>query len=174
MAAAKDHMSRTPDTAAAVRDAPRGATMRHDDLRHVYCSVARTWAVLGERWTMLIVREAFRGTRRYDVFQRRLAVGRNILSDRLQTLTREGIFARTRYQRSPDRYEYHLTEKGKDLYPVLLSLMHWGDRYQVDVPPVRLMHKACGQEAEPHLVCSHCGEPVGYGDLRAEYAPDAW
>jgi len=148
--------------------------MRHEDLRNVYCSVARTWAVLGERWTMLIVREAFRGTRRYDVFQRRLAVGRNILSDRLQTLTREGIFTRTRYQRSPDRYEYHLTEKGTDLYPVLLSLMRWGDRHQVDVPPVRLMHKDCGHEAAPHLACSHCGEPVDYGDLRAEYAPDAW
>ena len=105
MASAKDHTFRAPDAAATVRDGPRGATMRHDDLRHVYCSVARTWAVLGERWTMLIVREAFRGTRRYDVFQRRLAVGRNILSDRLQTLTREGIFTRSRYQRSPDRYE---------------------------------------------------------------------
>jgi DNA-binding HxlR family transcriptional regulator len=174
MASGPEHSSSTPPREATIRNGPRGATMKHEDLRHVYCSVARTWAVLGERWTMLIVREAFRGTRRYDVFQRRLAVGRSILSDRLRALTREGIFVRVRYQRSPDRYEYHLTQKGKDLYPVLVSLMGWGDRYQVDKPPVRLVHKACGEEAEPHLVCSHCGEPVSYGDLRATYAPDAW
>jgi DNA-binding HxlR family transcriptional regulator len=172
--AARDQIDESAERVALARDGHRGATMKHEDLRHVYCSVARTWAVLGERWTMLIVREAFRGTRRYDVFQRRLAVGRNILSDRLQTLTSEGIFTRTRYQRSPDRYEYQLTDKGKDLYPVLLALMRWGDRYQVDEPPVRLVHKACGETAEPELICSHCGERVGYGDLRAEYAPDAW
>jgi len=66
------------------------------------------------------------------------------------------------------------SQKGLDLYPVLLSLMEWGDRYKVEEPPVRLIHKACGEEAEPHLVCSHCSEPVGYFDLRAEYAPGAW
>jgi DNA-binding HxlR family transcriptional regulator len=148
--------------------------MKHDDLSQVYCSVARTWAVLGERWTMMIVREAFRGTTRFDAFQRRLGVGRNVLSDRLQTLTNEGVFARVRYQESPDRFEYRLTEKGQDLYPVLLSLMRWGDRYQVDVPPVRLVHKECGHEAAPQLACGHCGEPVDYHSLRAEYEPDAW
>jgi DNA-binding HxlR family transcriptional regulator len=148
--------------------------MKHEDLQHVYCSVARTWAVLGERWTMMILREAFRGTRRYDVFQRRLGVGRNLLSDRLQRLTTEGIFTRTRYQSAPERYEYHLTEKGKELYPVLLALMGWGDRYKVEEPPVRMVHKECEHEAELHMVCSHCGEPVEYGDLRAEYHPDAW
>jgi DNA-binding HxlR family transcriptional regulator len=148
--------------------------MKHDDLSQVYCSVARTWAVLGERWTMMVVREAFRGTRRFDAFQRRLGVGRNVLSDRLQTLTAEGVFERVRYQESPDRFEYRLTEKGLDLYPVLLSLMRWGDRYQVDRPPVRLVHKECGHEATPQLACAHCGEPVDYHSLRAEYEPDAW
>lgn len=155
-------------------DRPRGATMKHDELHGVYCSVARTWAVLGERWTMVIVREAFRGTRRFDDFQQRLGVGRNVLSDRLQALTAEGIFTRVRYQEAPDRFEYELTEKGEDLYPVLLALMRWGDRHKVDAPPVRLVHTACGHEAMPELTCGHCGEPLDPHAVRPEYAPGAW
>jgi DNA-binding HxlR family transcriptional regulator len=148
--------------------------MKHRALDEVYCSVARTWSVLGDRWTMLILREAFRGTARFDTFQARLDVGRTLLSDRLGRLVEEGVFERARYLERPERYEYKLTRKGLDLYPVLLALMDWGDRYKVDEPPVRLIHKACGEEAEPQLVCRHCAEPVGYFDLRAEYAPDAW
>ncbi len=123
---------------------------------------------------MLIIREAFRGTRRFDSFQQRLGVGRNVLSNRLGRLTAEGIFERVRYQQTPDRYEYRLTEKGMDLYPVLLMLMRWGDAYKVDEPPVRLYHKDCGELALPELRCNHCGDPVGLHSLRAEYAPDAW
>ena len=148
--------------------------MKHRALDEVYCSVARTWSVLGDRWTMLILREAFRGTARFDTFQARLDVGRTLLSDRLGRLVEEGIFERARYLERPERYEYKLTQKGLDLYPVLLALMDWGDRYKVEDPPVRLIHKACGEEAEPQLVCRHCAEPVGYFDLRAEYAPGAW
>jgi DNA-binding HxlR family transcriptional regulator len=149
--------------------------MKHRALEDVYCSVARTWSVLGDRWTMLILREAFRGTARFDAFQARLEIGRTLLSERLSRLVAEGVFERVRYSERPERFEYRLTEKGKDLYPVLLALMEWGDRYKVDgEPPVRLFHKACGEQAEPRLVCSHCAEPVGYGDLRAEYAPGAW
>jgi len=148
--------------------------MKHRALDDVYCSVARTLSVRGYRWTMLILREAFRGTARFDAFQARLGVGRTLLSDRLGRLVDEGIFERVRYRERPERYEYHLTRKGLDLYPVLVSLMEWGDRYKVQDPPVRLFHKACGEEAEPHLVCSHCSQPVGPFDLRAEYAPGAW
>ncbi len=148
--------------------------MKHRGLEEVYCSVARTWSVLGDRWTMLILREAFRGTARFDAFQSRLSVGRTLLSDRLGRLVDEGVFDRVRYRERPERYEYRLTQKGLDLYPVLLALMEWGDRYKVGEPPVRLIHKACGETADPHLVCSHCAEPVSYFDLRAEYAPDAW
>ncbi|MBV9605329.1 MAG: helix-turn-helix transcriptional regulator [Solirubrobacterales bacterium] len=148
--------------------------MRHECLGEVNCSVARTWAVIGERWTMLIIREAFRGTRRFDGFQERLGVGRNILSNRLARLTEEGIFERSRYQEAPDRYEYRLTPKGMDLYPVLLMLMRWGDRYKIDEAPVRLYHKDCGELASPELHCSHCGERVDFQSLSAEYAPDAW
>jgi DNA-binding HxlR family transcriptional regulator len=150
------------------------ATMKHEDLNGVHCSVARTWAVLGERWTMMVIREAFRGTRRFDAFHERLHVGRNILSNRLQRLTAEGVFERALYHESPARYEYRLTQKGMDLYPVLLALMAWGDRYKVTEAPVRLVHKACGEAADLELTCSHCGEPVDYHSLRAEYAPNAW
>jgi DNA-binding HxlR family transcriptional regulator len=148
--------------------------MKHRALDEVYCSVARTWSVLGDRWTMLILREAFRGTSRFDAFQARLEVGRTLLADRLARLVDEAVFERVQYSLRPERYEYRLTRKGLDLYPVLLALMDWGDRYKVDEPPVRLFHRSCGEEADPQMVCRHCGEPVGYGDLRAEYAPGAW
>jgi DNA-binding HxlR family transcriptional regulator len=148
--------------------------VKHDALSEVYCSVARTWSIVGERWTMLILREAFRGTKRFDALQSRLSIGRTLLSDRLNVLVDEGIFERVQYQDRPRRYEYRLTDKGLDLYPVLLALMRWGDRYKVDEPPVRLIHSACGETATPQMVCSYCAEPVEYGDLRAEYAPGAW
>src|SRR5262249_16706174 len=100
--------------------------MKHRALDEVYCSVARTWSVLGDRWTMLILREAFRGTARFDAFQARLEVGRTLLSDRLARLVDEGVFEREQYSFRPERYEYRLTRKGLDLYPVLLALMDWG------------------------------------------------
>ena len=168
----REHIDSVP--AEAPDDPTRGATMRHDDLNHVYCSVARTLAVVGDRWTMMIIREAFRGTRRFEAFQRRLRLGRNLLSNRLRRLTAEGIFERVRYTAAPPRYEYRLTAKGLELYPVLLMLMRWGDRYKVDEAPVRLIHKGCGHPAQPEVVCTHCGEPVEYHDMRAEYAPGAW
>jgi DNA-binding HxlR family transcriptional regulator len=148
--------------------------VKHDALKDVYCSVARTWSVIGERWTVLILREAFRGTRRFDGFRERLQLGRGLLSDRLNVLVDEGIFERVRYQERPERYEYRLTDKGLELYPVLLALMRWGDRYKVDTPPVRLVHKSCGAPARPQMTCTNCSEPIGYYDLRTEYEPHAW
>ena len=148
--------------------------MRHDDLGDVYCSVARTWSVIGERWTMMILRECFRGERRYDHFRTKLGLGANVLNDRLRVLTEEGVLERVPYQDRPVRHEYRLTTKGADLYPVLVALMNWGDRYAVDVPPVRLVHRGCGHPAEPRLTCAHCAEPVAWRDMTAEVEPDAW
>ena len=148
--------------------------MLRSDYEGQICSIARSLELVGERWTLLVIRDVFRGKRRFDEIQESLGIARNVLTARLKTLTEEGILQRRLYQERPERYEYRLTQKGLDLYPVLLSLMEWGDRYKVEEPPVRLIHKACGEEAEPHLVCSHCSEPVGYFDLRAEYAPGAW
>ncbi|MGQ0846762.1 MAG: winged helix-turn-helix transcriptional regulator [Sporichthyaceae bacterium] len=148
--------------------------MRHDELAEVYCSVARTWAVIGERWTMLILRECFRGKTRYEDFRTKLGLGNNVLNDRLRLLVEEGVLDRVAYSEQPVRHEYRLTKKGQDLYPVLLAIVGWGDAYKNDVPPMRLTHRACGHLADPRMTCSHCGEPVGWRDMTAQVQPDAW
>lgn len=148
--------------------------MKHDELGGVYCSVARTWSVIGERWTMMILRECFRGERRYDHFRAKLGLGSNVLNDRLRLLTDEGVLERIRYQDNPPRHEYRLTPKGADLYPVLVALINWGDTYQNEVPPVRLVHRDCGHAAEPRMTCTHCDQPISWRDMTAELQPDAW
>jgi DNA-binding HxlR family transcriptional regulator len=147
--------------------------MRHSGLQQQNCSIARTVAVLGERWTLVILREAFNRRRRFDDIQRDLGIARNILADRLQTLVAEGILERRAYQQRPERFEYRLTDKGRDLYPVLIALMQWGDRYTADEagPPVELIHEPCGELSHPRLVCDHCGEPIDPRDMRPRAGP---
>lgn len=147
--------------------------MRHSALHAQPCSIARTVAVLGERWTLVILREAFQRHRRFEDMQRRLGVARNILADRLQRLVDEGILERRPYQERPPRYEYRLTRKGRDLYPVLVSLMQWGDRYNSGEagPPMLLVHETCGQETHPQLTCSHCGEAIDPREVRPQPGP---
>jgi DNA-binding HxlR family transcriptional regulator len=144
--------------------------MRHDDLAAMPCSIARSMAILGERWTLMILREAFMRARRFEDYQQGTGMARNILTDRLNKLVDAGILERRPYAEHPGRtlYEYRLTQKGLDLYPVLVSLMQWGDRYGgLDTPPVTLEHKECGRLSTPRFVCSECGEPV---DARKMYA----
>jgi DNA-binding HxlR family transcriptional regulator len=149
--------------------------MRHSALHDQPCSIARTVAVLGERWTLVILREAFQGQRRFEDMQRGLGIARNILADRLHTLVEEGILERRPYQERPPRYEYRLTDKGRDLYPVMVSLMQWGDRHTTGEagPPVKLVHERCGHEADPSYVCSHCGEALEAREVRAQAGPGA-
>ena len=130
------------------------------------CAVEGTLSVIGERWTLLVLREAFLGVRRFDQFQRNTGVARNILSDRLNTLVANGILRRELYQERPQRYEYRLTEKGLDLYPVLLTLMDWGSRH-AGGRAMTLTHKTCGATVMPHLTCPECGEPVRARDMQA-------
>jgi DNA-binding HxlR family transcriptional regulator len=139
------------------------------------CSVAGTLEVIGERWTIHVLREAFMGTRRFEDFSNNIGCARNILSDRLSKLVENEILERRRYQDRPPRSEYRLTEKGIDLYPILLTLMQWGDRYVADErgPAVILEHKSCGHETSPELVCSHCGELVTARAIRAQVGPGA-
>ncbi|MCW3013518.1 MAG: transcriptional regulator [Solirubrobacterales bacterium] len=126
------------------------------------CSVARTVEVVGERWTMLILREAFLGVKRFDHIQRDLGIARNILSDRLGKLVDQGILEKRQYSERPARFEYRLTAKGRDLHPIVVTLMQWGDKHAAgpDGAPVELVHEACGQTTTPLLVCDGCGEPV--------------
>ncbi|WP_028057247.1 winged helix-turn-helix transcriptional regulator [Candidatus Solirubrobacter pratensis] len=136
------------------------------------CSIARAMEILGERWTFLILREAFYGVRRFSDMQRNLGIARNILSTRLQTLVSAGIFERRLYQEEPERYEYRLTPAGRDLYPSIVTLMRWGDEHLTGElgPPVVLRHK-CGHEADPVLVCSHCREELHPHDVTPERSP---
>lgn len=148
--------------AADVRDFPRDA-----------CSVASTLEVVGERWTMHVLREAFLGVRRFEDFRRNIGVARNILSDRLGTLVAEGILRRELYSDRPPRYEYRLTRKGVDLHGVLIELMRWGNRWSPnpDGPAVVLRHRDCGAVIEPRLACPQCGEAVDAWSLEALPGP---
>jgi DNA-binding HxlR family transcriptional regulator len=134
--------------------------MRWESVKDANCSVARTLSVVGERWTMLILREAFLGRQRFDQIQAGTGIARNILSSRLRSLARNGILDRVRGEGEHGRVEYRLTKKGLDLYPVLIALMRWGDRWLCDEagPPLTLIHRGCGEKTAPDMVCSQCGE----------------
>ena len=133
------------------------------------CSVARTLELVGERWTLLIIREAFLGVRRFDAFQSRLGIARNLLATRLTRLVDNGILERRRYQERPPRDEYRLTQKGEDLFPALAALMAWGDRYTTgpEGPPTLLTHRGCGEVTIPGTVCSACNAPITARDVIA-------
>ncbi|WP_375569858.1 helix-turn-helix domain-containing protein [Seohaeicola saemankumensis] len=136
--------------------------MRWDDLKDENCSFARALSVVGDRWTLMILRDCFLKVRRFEDFQSRLGMGRGILADRLKKLTDEFILTKIAYQQNPTRYEYRLTERGLDLFPVIISLVHWGDVHKIDKKgkPVQHVHLGCGQTFEPIMCCSECGEPV--------------
>jgi DNA-binding HxlR family transcriptional regulator len=137
------------------------------------CSIARTVDLVGDGWTSLVLREAFYGTTRFDDFERVLGIGRNVLSQRLSRLVEEGLLEREAYQQNPPRYDYVLTAKGRDFFPVLAAMMAWGDRWLApsDGPPVLLRHRTCGQDAHADVVCSECGEPLELGDVEPHLGP---
>ena len=137
-----------------------GARAMDDAVRLPTCSIGRAMEILGERWTLLILRECFYGVRRFSVMQRNLGIARNILSARLQLLVATGILERSRYQAEPERFEYRLTEKGFGLYPAVVAIMRWGDEHLCATgAPVALRH-SCGELADPVMVCSACGEQL--------------
>ena len=140
--------------------------MKWEDLAHEPCSVARSVAVIGDRWTLMILRDCFLGVRRFEAFQERLGISRTIIADRLKHLTEEDVLRRVAYQEHPVRHEYRLTDKGLDLHPVVMAIVHWGDRHYAGEagPPLLHRHKTCGCDFHPVQTCSECGEPV---DARA-------
>lgn len=133
------------------------------------CSVARALEVVGERWTLLILRDAFLGVRRFEDFQRSLGIARNVLTARLQRLVDEGLLERRPYQQRPVRYEYRLTDMGRDLWPTVVALMKWGDRHLAgpEGPPRLLLHRGCGGEVDDRRTCGRCGEEVGLREVQA-------
>jgi DNA-binding HxlR family transcriptional regulator len=144
----------------------------HNTYAGQQCSVARALEVVGERWTILILRDAFLGVRRFDEFQRSLGVARNVLATRLQRLVDAGLLERVRYQERPERHEYRLTAMGVDLWPTVVALMQWGDRHLAgpDGPPLRLEHRDCGGEMTDRRTCAACGAELGPRDVRAARA----
>jgi DNA-binding HxlR family transcriptional regulator len=133
------------------------------------CSVAQCLEVVGEWWSMLIVRDVFLGVSRFDDFQRRLGISRNILQQRLARLVEAGVLTRVPYSEHPPRDDYRLTDKGRDLWPVLTAMRQWGDRHAAPKgPPLEVSHKACGSTAEAIMVCGSCHEPIGPRDVEAK------
>jgi len=125
---------------------------------------------LSDRWTFLILREAFFGVRRYGQMQRNLGIARNVLADRLRQLVANGMFERVRYRTDPDWYEYRLTDRALDVYPVIVGLMRWAEKHlatDAEADALELIHRSCGKPAEPYLACSHCHQPVTGRDIDA-------
>ncbi|HWF53055.1 MAG TPA: helix-turn-helix domain-containing protein [Solirubrobacteraceae bacterium] len=146
-----------------------------DDLAHRFEgeSVGRALALVGERWTLLILREAFFGVRRYGVLARNLGIPRPTLSARLRTLVDAGLLERVLYAPAPDRYEYRLTDAGRDLFGAIVALMRWGDEHLAgpEGPPIVLRHHACGEIADPRLTCRHCGQEIDAHAVTPEPGP---
>lgn len=133
----------------------------------MHCSVAQCLEVVGEWWSMLIVRDAFLGVRRFDQFQERLGISRNVLHQRLNHLVDAGVFEKVLYSEHPPRYDYRLSSKGRDLWPVLTAMRQWGDKYEApDGPPLRVIHEECGEVSEAILTCSACGGVLSARDVR--------
>jgi DNA-binding HxlR family transcriptional regulator len=139
------------------------------------CSTARALELIGERWTLLVIRDVFVGLRRFDQIQDDLGVARNILASRLERLVDEGILERRPYSTRPRRDEYFLTEKGIGLWPVLVTMMRWGDEHGEwpGGPPLLVVHKDCGGHMDDHFICERCGARMGPRDARAVPGPGA-
>ena len=149
--------------------------MLHNTYEGQTCSVARALEIVGERWTILILRDAFLGVRRFDDFHRSLGVARNVLNNRLQRLVEAGILERRRYQERPRRHEYRLTEMGRDLWPAIVALMHWGDRHLAGEGGVPLLveHRGCGGAVDERGCCTRCDARLDVRDVRALPGPAA-
>jgi DNA-binding HxlR family transcriptional regulator len=134
--------------------------MKWDEIGTQTCSIARALGEIGDRWTLLVLREAFLRKRRFADFVRGTGAARNLVADRLASLVAAGILERRLYQTRPERFEYRLTEKGADLYPVIMALVRWGDRWHDDGrgQPIEHVHRPCGHVMHAEIACSECGE----------------
>jgi DNA-binding HxlR family transcriptional regulator len=136
-------------------------------------SVGRTLSLVGERWTIMILRETFFGVRRYGQLARNLKIPRPTLSLRLRKLVDAGLLDRVPYSSEPERHEYRLTQAGRDLFPAVIALMRWGDTHLAgpEGPPIVLRHETCGERTRPHVTCDVCGEEISTRNVRPERGP---
>ena len=149
--------------------------MRWSELGNEACSMSRAISVIGDRWTLMILRDCFLRVRRFEDFQERLGITRPILADRLKKLLDEFVLTKVAYQQRPVRYEYRLTAKGLDLYPVVMSIVHWGDIHMVgkEGRPLLHRHDLCQQNFDPVLTCSQCGETLSPRQVHVHRGPGA-
>jgi DNA-binding HxlR family transcriptional regulator len=152
-----------------------GYKMRWNELEDEACSLARTVGVIGDRWTLVILRDCFLRVRQFEEFQTRLGVSRAILADRLDKLVTNFVLTKVAYQERPTRYEYRLTPKGLALYPIIMSMVHWGDTYLTNKKgrPVLHRHRTCQQIFDPVMTCSQCGEIVDPHEVEVLVGPGA-
>lgn len=148
--------------------------MSWEDVTQQQCPIARASAVLGDRWSLLILSDFFLGVRRFDDFQERLNIPRTTLANRLKRLQDHGVIDRRVYREQPTRYEYRLTQKGRDLFPVITTLASWGDKYYFDESelPILRQHKSCGHDIQPVLTCPECHEPVDADSITVRKRPE--
>jgi DNA-binding HxlR family transcriptional regulator len=149
--------------------------MLRNDYENQSCSIAGALEVVGERWSLLIVRNILLGLRRFDELQAQLGIARNVLQTRLTRLQDEGVIERVPYQERPPRYEYMLTDKGLDLWPIIVALMQWGDRYTPpeNGPAVLIEHRGCGGAVDAHRICERCGTRLRARDAVGRPGPGA-
>jgi DNA-binding HxlR family transcriptional regulator len=149
--------------------------MLGNDYANQRCSIAGALEVVGERWSLLIVRDILLGVRRFDELQSDLGIARNVLQSRLTRLGERGVLEKRPYQQRPTRYEYFLTDKGLDLWPTIVALLQWGDKHEVAAagPPVLLEHKRCGGAVDEHRICAACGTRLMARDVVARPGPGA-
>jgi DNA-binding HxlR family transcriptional regulator len=147
--------------------------MQRTPLGDIACSIARTFDILGEPWTPLILRDVYVGITRFDALQHDLEISRKVLADRLQTLVEREVLERRAYQVNPPRYDYVLTPRGEELVLVVLAAMSWGDRWTGDGAPVMLRHERCGHDTHPQVACSACGEALLAEDVTPRPGPGA-
>ena len=147
--------------------------MQRTHFDNMSCSVARTLNIIGEWWTLLILRDIFFGIRRFDVLRKHLGISRKVLTARLNTLIENKILERVQYQQNPERYEYQLTERGHDLFPVIVTLMVWGDKWIFEAtPPVQLVDRKTKDLIKPALVSIDTGQEIRYENVQARLASE--
>lgn len=149
--------------------------MRKVSFAEMNCSIAQALEIIGEWWTLLIVRDCFLGVHRFDDFVERLGISRNVLTDRLETLVNAGVLERRPYDEARGRYEYVLTDMGRALWPVITTLREWGDEWITGAgnEPIQIEHRGCGQTTHLRLVCDCCGETLDARSVRAVPGPGA-
>lgn len=143
--------------------------MGWESIENQECSIARALSIFGDRWTLLIIRDCFKRVTKFSEFQKSLGIPKHRLSDRLTRLVDAGILEKKLYDEARNRFEYKLTERGFELYPILMGLVQWGDKWMgnEDEPPMQFRHKTCGQLTKPMLVCDCCAHEILPHDIQA-------